>query len=78
MNKYYVTTTEVEFFVSEDQKKLILALPFDGDIKNRFPFDDITRNKIEVFKIGTEDMCQCYIDKMNPKIKYLFKIEKFY
>lgn len=77
MNEHYVTTKEVEPLVSEEQKELILSLPIDENIENRFPFNDIERNKVEIYKIGSQDVCQRYINGIHQKIIDLFKVEKF-
>ena len=77
MNEYYVTTKEAEPLVSEEQMELILNLPIDENIENRYPFDDIERNKVEIYKTGLQEECQQYIDKMPPQIINLFKVEKF-
>lgn len=77
MSKYYVTTKAAEPMVSEEQKELILELPVDETIKNRFPFDDIERNRVEVYKISFQIACQQYIDAMPSQIIGLFKIEQY-
>ena len=77
MAEYYVTTIEVEPTVTLEQKDMILALPIDETIENRFPFDDIDRNKVEIFKQGTQGKCQQYIDDMSPQIRGLFTAIQF-
>lgn len=77
MSDFYVTKKDVEPVVSVQEKELIQALPADKEIENRFPFDDPYRNKIEVFKVGTQDECKQFIDRMNDKIISFFKVEKF-
>lgn len=77
MAEYYVTTIEVEPILTVEQKELILKLPIDETIKNRFPFDDVERSKVEIFKIGTEEECQNYIDEINDRIKHYFTTEAF-
>ncbi len=56
--RYYVTTKEVEPWVSSEQSQLISNLPIDEKIANRFPFDDTDNNKVEIFMIGKHDECQ--------------------
>jgi hypothetical protein len=77
MTEYYVTTIEVEPIVSLEQKEMILELPIDETIENRFPFDDVDRNKVEIFKQGTQSRCQQYIDDMPRTIGGLFTTMKF-
>ena len=77
MAECYVTTIEVEPMVSGKQKELILELPIDETIDNRFPFDDLERNKVEIFKQGTQDECQQYIDDMPSQISGLFTTRQF-
>ncbi|MBN2606599.1 MAG: hypothetical protein JXR47_04610 [Thiotrichales bacterium] len=77
MVEYYVTTKEVDPVVSGEQKKLILELPIDETIKNRFPFDDVERNKVEIFKRGSQSECQQYIDGMPSQISDLFTTKQF-
>lgn len=72
MAEYYVTTKEIEPMVTVEQKELILELPIDETIENRFPFDDVERNKVEIFKQGTQSDCQQYIDDMPSQISNLF------
>ena len=77
MSKYFVRTIEEEPLATIEESELISALPIDKSIENSFPFDDNARNKLEVYKIGLNVECQHYINRMDPKIQHLFKIEKF-
>lgn len=77
MAEYYVTTIEVEPMLTVEQRELILELPIDETIKNKFPFDDVERSNVEVFKIGTEEECQNYIDEINDQIKDYFTTNAF-
>ena len=77
MAEYYVTTIEPEPMVSGEQRKLILELPTDETIDNRFPFDDLERNRVEIFKQGTQVECQQYIDDMPSEISSLFTTMQF-
>lgn len=77
MAEYYVTTKEVEPMVTVEQKELIVELPFDETIKNRFPFDDLERNKVEIFKQGSQSECQQYIDDMPSVVSDLFTTKQF-
>lgn len=77
MNKFFVRTVEAEFRVKDiSDTELFEKLPIDEDIINRFPFD-LERNSLEIYRIGSEEECQDYIDKINVKIRPLFKIEEF-
>ena len=76
MTEYYVTTIEVEPTVTVEQKEMILELPIDETIVNRFPFDD-DRNNVEIFKQGTQGKCQQYIDDMPSQINNLFTTVQF-
>ena len=54
MNKqHYVGTVDTEPSVTLEEKELITNLPIDENIENRFPFDDIELNKVELYKIAT-------------------------
>ena len=76
MSKYFVRTIEIEPTVSSIiEKELIDDLPIDETIENRFPFDDIERNKLEIYKQGTEIECQDYINNMDERIRHLFKVD---
>ena len=76
MAEYYVTTIEVEPTVTVEQREMILELPIDETIDNRFPFGD-DRNKVEIFKQGTQSKCQQYIDDMPSQINDLFTTMQF-
>jgi len=76
MSKYFVRTIEIEPTVSSIiEQELIDNLPIDETIENRFPFDDIERNKLEIYKQGTVIECQDYINNMDERIRYLFKVD---
>ncbi|QHG91425.1 hypothetical protein CVO_06070 [Sulfurimonas sp. CVO] len=76
MSKYFVRTIEIEPTVSSIiEKELIDNLPIDETIENRFPFDDIERNKMEIYKQGTAIECQDYINNMDERIRHLFKVD---
>jgi len=75
MSKYFVRTIEIEPTVSIIEKELIQNLPIDETIENRFPFDDLERNKIEICMKGTSIECQDYINDMDKRIKHLFKVD---
>lgn len=77
MAEYYVTTIEEEPIVTFEQREMILELPIDETIENRFPFDDPVRKKVEIFKQGTLSKCQQYIDDMPPQISGLFTVIQF-
>ncbi len=83
VNDFFVRTVETEFRVNcLLEAELITELPIDENMFNRFPFDhpmndDLERSKIEVYKIGSEEECQHYIDEINERIRYLFKVEEF-
>jgi len=78
MNKFFVRTVEVEPRVKDiSDIELFEKLPIDENIINRFPFDDLERGSLEVYRIGSKEECQYYIDKINIEIKHLFKIEGF-
>lgn len=77
MAECYVTTKEVEPMVSGEEKELILELPIDESIKNRFPFNDVERNKVEIFKQGSHSECQQYIADIPSQISDLFTTKKF-
>lgn len=84
MTRFFVRTIEaepqIEIFENEEIdviKELFNNLPIDETIINRFPFNDPQRASVEVYKIGTEEECQTYIDKINVRIKHYFKLEEF-
>jgi hypothetical protein len=77
MSNFYVTTKVVEPIATIEERELIQALPADSEIENRFPFDDLDRKKVEVFKIGSRYECQEYINSMPSEIMNFFKIEQF-
>jgi hypothetical protein len=77
MAEYYVTTIEIEPIVTLEKSEMILELPIDEAIENRFPFDDVDRNKVEIFKQVTQSKCQQYIDDMPPQISGLFTVKQF-
>jgi hypothetical protein len=77
MAEYYVTTIEVEPIVTGEKQEMILDLPIDETIENRFPFNDVDRNKVEIFKQGTQSECKQYIDDMPPQISSLFTTMPF-
>lgn len=74
MTKYYVATKELELLLTLKQKELMQQLPIDTGIKNKFPFDDLDRSKVELYKVGTYTECQTYIDEMDELIKGLFDV----
>jgi hypothetical protein len=78
VSKYYVRTIELEPIVTLIEKELIQNLPIDETIENRYPFDDIERNKIEIFKKGKAIECQDYINDMDERIRHLFKVDCCY
>lgn len=62
---------------SIDEKELILALPIDETINNRFSFDD-PRSKLynlEVFKKGTFQECQECFDAIDERVRYMLSIK---
>ena len=69
MIKYYVATKESEPCLIPRQQELMQQLAIDTGIKNRFPFDDLDRSKVELYKVGTYTECQTYIDEMDELIK---------
>ena len=75
MNNHYVRTIEIRPEVTLIQKELILELKIDETIENRFPFDDIERNEIEIFKQGTQVECQNFINNINKEIRKFFKVD---
>jgi len=75
MSVHYVRTIDIKPMVTSTERDLIQNLPIDETIKNRFPFDDRERNKIEVFKKGTQIECQEYINVMDERIRSLFKVD---
>ena len=77
MNTHYVGTVDVEPSVTLEEKELIENLPIDENIENRFPFDDIERNKVELYKIGSQQECQDYINIMDESIQYLFTVYSY-
>ncbi len=77
MSKYFVRTVEAEFRVDTLEAKLISELLIDENIANRFPFDDSARNSLEIYKIGSKEECQDYIDEIDLNIKHLFRSERF-
>ena len=84
MKKFFVRTNtaepEIEILEKEDIediKGLFDNLPIDKTIINRFPFDDSQRASVEIYRIGSEEKCQEYIDEINVRIKHYFKIEEF-
>lgn len=62
---------------SFEEKELILAMPIDETINNRFPFDDPHSEfyNLEVFKKGTLKECQMYFYAIDEQVKYMFSIE---
>lgn len=60
-----------------EAKELILALPLDDTINNRFPFEDSTSElyNLEVFKKGTRAECKEYLLDIPETIRYLFSVE---
>lgn len=60
-----------------EAKELILRLPIDETINNRFPFDDPHSKlyNLEVFKKGTKIECEEYLNDIPEKIGHLFSIE---
>lgn len=61
-----------------EAKELILALPIDKTLNNRFPSEDSTSNlyNLEVFKKGTRTECQAYIIENIPeRIRHFFSVE---
>lgn len=77
MNRYYVGTIDIEPIVTQEEKELIENLKNDKQIQNRFPFDDLERNKVELYKIGSQKKCQEYINTMDESIQYLFKVYRY-
>jgi len=77
MNTHYVATVDLEPKVSLKEKELIECLPIDENIENRFPFDDINRNEVEIYKIGSKQECQDYINMMDKSIQYLFTVYSY-
>lgn len=78
MSKFFVRTVEVEPREKGiTEMDLFEKLSIDKNIINRFPFDDLERGSLEIYRIGTKDECQHYIDEINVGIKNLFKIEEF-
>lgn len=75
MSVHYVRTIDIGPMLTSTESDLIQNLPIDETIINRFPFDDRERNKIEVFKKGTQIECQEYINEMDERIRNLFKID---
>jgi hypothetical protein len=75
MNNHYVRTIEIRPEVTLIQKELILELKIDETIENRFPFDDIERNEIEIHKQGTQVECQNFINNINKEIRKFFKVD---
>lgn len=62
---------------SIEEKELILALPLDETLNNRFPSENPTSDlyHLEVFKKGTQTECQEYFANIPQQIKHLFSIE---
>jgi len=60
-----------------EAKELILALPIDETLNNRFPSEDSRSDlyNLEVFKKGTKIECQEYLNDIPEKIKHLFSIK---
>ncbi|MGI6722757.1 MAG: hypothetical protein ACOX39_00070 [Arcobacteraceae bacterium] len=61
-----------------EAKELILALPIDVTLNNRFPSEDLTSDlyNLEVFKKGTRAECQAYINTNIPShLRHYFSIE---
>jgi hypothetical protein len=77
MNTHYVGTVDVEPSVTLEEKELIENLPIDENIENRFPFNDIERNKVELYKIGSQQECQDYINIMDESIQYLYTVYSY-
>jgi hypothetical protein len=78
MSKFFVRSVETEPRVKDiSETDLFGNLKKDENIINCFPFDDLERKSLEIYKIGSEKECQDYIDKINVRIKHLFKIEEF-
>ncbi|MDY0402705.1 hypothetical protein [Sulfurovum sp.] len=57
-----------------EAKELILSLPLDETLNNRFPSENPASNlyNLEVFKKGSMAECQKYLDNTPEKIKHLF------
>lgn len=60
-----------------ETKELVLALPIDETLNNRFPSADSTSDlyNLEVFKKGTKIECEKYLNDIPEKIRHLFSIE---
>jgi hypothetical protein len=76
MSLYCVVCKNVE--MTFEAEELILALPLDDTINNRFPSEDSTSDlyNLEVFKKGTRAECQEYIIENIPEqIRHYFSVE---
>jgi|GEM_PF-1969176 hypothetical protein len=61
-----------------EARELILALPIDEILNNRFPSEDSRSDlyNLEFFKKGTLFECQAYITANVPQhLRYLFSVE---
>jgi hypothetical protein len=78
MVKFFVRTVRAKPEVKDiSEINLFGELKIDENIVNCFPFDDFDRKSLEIYKIGSEEECQDYIDEINVGIKHLFKVEEF-
>lgn len=87
MEKYVVTTVDVNPCFTPEQAELVGGLPFKDDVFNKkngdtfFPSDDIDLSKLEVFKRGSLAECRDYFsENIDTKalLKDLFEIREDY
>jgi len=63
--------------MSFEAKELILALPLDETLNNRFSSEDPVSKiyNLEVFKKGSKEECEEYLLDIPENIRNLFRVE---
>ena len=71
-----VRTIPDRLTVSVEEKTLILEMPHEESLNNRFPFSDIERSDCEVFFKGSQQACVSYLSSLSSSIQRFFVIDE--
>ena len=73
-----VRTISDRLSVSVEEKTLILKIPHEESLNNRFPFSDLDteRGDCEVFFKGSQQACVSYLSSLPSSIQRFFVIDE--